>query len=284
MRRFGSYTLHTIETGRFRLDGGAMFGIIPKPLWAGRIEPDERNRILMHMRCLLLEGNDRLVLIDAGMGHKYDAKFADIYGVDHDAFTLDRSLHAAGFSPADVTDVILTHLHFDHGGGVTENRNGELAIAFPAATIHVQRRHWEWAQRPNARERGSFLRPNLEPLAASGQMHLLDGSAEILPGVHVFTVEGHTEAQQLVRIDGGGRSLLYAADLLPTHLHLPSVWVMAYDLRPLVTMEEKERILREAAQNGWSLFFEHDAAVEVADVTEGERGFEAAHPRVLDEA
>lgn len=283
MTRIGAYTLHTIETGRFRLDGGAMFGIIPRPLWERRIAPDDRNRIPLNMRCLLLEGAGRLALIDVGLGHKYDQKFADIYGVDHSDMTLESSLEAAGFSANDITDVILTHLHFDHCGGATLREGDRLGLAFQRATFHVQRRHWEWARQPNLRERGSFLRENLDPLAASGQLALLDGPGEVLPGVHTQLVNGHTEAQQLVRVIGEENSLLYAADLFPTHAHIAPVWNMAYDIRPLITMEEKGEILKEAVAGRWTLFFEHDPEVQLADVVAAERGAELANKRPLQE-
>lgn len=262
----GPYTLHTIETGRFRLDGGAMFGIIPKPLWERKIPADERNRIPLHMRCLLLEGAGRVILIDAGLGDTYDRKFADIFAVDHDYAELRRSLREVGVRPEEVTDVVLTHLHFDHCGGCTTRREGRLQLTFPNARHHVQRTHWDWARSPNRREQGSFLDENLEPLAASEQLHLADGNGELFPGVEVLVVNGHTEGQQLVKVAGSEGTLLFAADLFPTTAHLRDVWIMAYDVRPLVSLEEKETVLERALREGWSLFFEHDPEVAVADL------------------
>ena len=284
MPQIGPYTLHRIETGRFGLDGGAMFGIIPKPLWQRQIPADDRNRIPLAMRCLLLEGDGRVVLIDTGLGHKYDAKFADIYAVDHAHASLEGSLRAAGFAPEDVTDVILTHLHFDHCGGSTyRNAEGRLALTFPKARHHLQADHWAWAQASNARERNSFLAENLEPLAASGQLNLLEGPGTLFPGMDLLTVNGHTRAQQLVKISDDTRTLLYVADLVPTAAHLPLVWVMGYDLEPLVTMDEKTRVLDQAVSEGWSLLFEHDPEVEVAEVEATERGYRPAHRRPLHE-
>ncbi len=283
MTRIGPYRLHSIDTGGFRLDGGAMFGIIPRPLWERRITPDDRNRIPLRMRCLLLEGEGRLILIDAGVGHKYDDKFADIYGIDHESGTLDRSLNELGFDRTDVTDLILTHLHFDHCGGATIRDGERLVPAFSTAKVYVQRRHWEWAAHPNGREKGSFLKENLEPLESSGNLVLLDGPGELFPGVQLHLVDGHTEAQQLVEITGEDRSLLYCADLLPTHAHLPDVWVMAYDLRPLVTMEEKGRMLSWAHERHATLFFEHDPEVEIADIIPSRKGFDVANIRPLKE-
>ena len=283
MPTLGDYTLHAIETGRFALDGGAMFGIVPKPLWSRRIEPDARNRIPLAMRCLLLASSDRVVLVDTGIGDKHDAKFADIFAVDHAHSDLHGSLREAGYSADDVTDVILTHLHFDHAGGATRRQGERLAPTFANARYHVQRRQWDWARDPNPRERGSFLEENMTPLEASGQLVLHDGDGEILPGIEARLVHGHTEAQQLVLVRGASTTLAFAADLLPTSHHLAAAWGMAYDVRPLVTIEEKAAFLDEAQRGGWTLFLEHDPDVALVDLHDGERGIEAAHPRPLDE-
>ena len=273
--QIGPYTLHEIHAGRLDLDGGAMFGIIPKPLWERRIAPDGRNRIPLAMRCLLLEGDGRLVLIDNGIGDKYDAKFADIYAVDQTSSELHRSLAEAGFEAADVTDVVLTHLHFDHcGGSTTRDADGTLRVVFPNATFRVQRAHWDWAH-ASPREGASFLSENLKPLAASSQLRLLDGPGPVLPGIEALVVDGHTRGQQLLKISDGEQTLLYAADLLPTAAHVPLLWVMAYDVAPLDTIAEKERVLDEAAREGWTVFFEHDAETAAARIERGERGFTA---------
>ena len=267
-----AFALHAIETGRFRLDGGAMFGVVPRPLWEKRLAPDDRNRIPLAMRCLLLEGADRLVLVDAGLGHKYDARFQELYAVDHETATLERSLGAAGFGPDDVTDVVLTHLHFDHGGGVTTRVGDRLRLTFPNAHHHVQRRHWDWARTPNPREKASFFAENIGPLEAEGVLVLHDGPGEILPGIRVRTFDGHTEAQQVVLAEGPHGTVAFVADLLPTQHHLGAAWTMGYDVRPLVTMAEKAGFLEEAAREGIHLFFEHDPEVELASVTMTERG------------
>jgi len=285
MPEIGPYTLHAIETGRFALDGGAMFGIIPKPLWQQRIAPDARNRIPLHMRCLLVQGHGRCILIDSGIGDKYGDKFADIYAIDHAFATLLESLDHAQVAPEDVTDVILTHLHFDHCGGSTQRRSdGTLELTFPNAQHYVQRAHWEWAQTPNVREKGSFLDENLAPLAASGQLQFTDGEEELFPGITVHPVHGHTEAQQTVKIsDGGENTLVFVADLLPTTAHLAPAWNMAYDVRPLVTIDEKMAFLTDAVDHGWDLFFEHDPEVVVASVKRTERGIEPVDRRPLTE-
>ena len=269
----GGYQIDLIDAGRLRLDGGAMFGIVPRPLWERRIAPDDRNRIPLAMRCLLLRGHGRVVVVDTGVGHKSDAKFEDIYGVDHAHSTLLGSLAAVGVAPGDVTDVVLTHLHFDHAGGATvRDGDGALALTFPQADHHVQRSQWEWAQE-SPREQASFLAENLDPLAASGRLALRDGDDAPFPHVALHVVDGHTRGQQLVRVHDGDRSLLHAADLVPTAAHVPLLWVMAYDVEPLTTVAEKERLLRRAAREGWTLAFEHDPEVATARVVETERGF-----------
>jgi glyoxylase-like metal-dependent hydrolase (beta-lactamase superfamily II) len=273
--KIGPYTLHEINAGRLSLDGGAMFGIVPKPLWERRIPADDRNRIPLATRCLLLEGDGRVVLIDNGVGDTYDEKFADIYAVDQSSEELHGSLAAAGFEAADVTDVILTHLHFDHcGGSTTRDADGALRLAFPNATHWVQRAHWDWAH-ISPREGASFLSENLGPIEASGQLRLVDGPGDVLPGIEALVVDGHTRGQQLLKVSDGERTLLYAADLLPTAAHVPLLWVMAYDVAPLDTLAEKERVLEEAAREGWIVYFEHDTETATARIEHGERGFQA---------
>ncbi len=281
MASIGSYQLYTIETGRFGLDGGAMFGIVPKPLWEKQISPDELNRIPLKARCLLIESGDQLILVDNGIGDKQDEKFASIYALDNDSEDLTRSLFALGFSKDDVTDVILTHLHFDHCGGSTQKVNGKVEVAFKNATFHVQKAHWDWAELNNAREKASFFPDNILPLASSGQLHLVEGRFDLFPGIEVIPVDGHTRAMQLVRVHGDGRSLLFTADLLPTHAHLSPAWNMGYDLWPLTTIDEKGRLLEEAIKEKWHLFFEHDPVVSLCDVVQGSRGPEIANPRPL---
>ncbi len=283
MPKIGPYTLHTIETGRFGLDGGAMFGIVPKPLWERRIAADERNRIPLSMRCLLAEGEDRVILIDNGVGDKYNDKFRDIYAIDHDSANLHDSLQDAGFTAEDVTDVILTHLHFDHCGGTTQRGSNGLELTFPNAHHYVQRNHWEWARNPNKREAASFLEENLDPLAESGRLQLVDGEGTLLPGIDMIVVNGHTEAQQLVKISDPSQTLVFVADLLPTTAHLRDTWIMAYDVRPLETLEEKRRFLERAADENWQLFFEHDPEAVVATPERTERGVEATDVRSLGE-
>lgn len=260
-----------------------MFGIVPKPLWERRIPADDRNRIPLAMRCLLLEGDGRVILIDNGAGDKHDRKFRDIYAIDHESSDLRTSLAEAGFSPNHVTDVILTHLHFDHCGGTTYLDGETLALTFPNAQHYVQRRHWEWARDANAREAASFLKDNLDPLADSGQLRLVEEEEDLFPGIDLITVDGHTEAQQLVKVSDGDRTLVFVADLLPTTAHLRDAWIMAYDVRPLTTLEEKRLFLQQAVDKGWDLFFEHDPETAVATPVRTDRGIEIENERVLED-
>ncbi|NNE69297.1 MAG: MBL fold metallo-hydrolase [Rhodothermales bacterium] len=272
------YTAYPIEAGRFGLDGGAMFGVVPRPLWSRKSTPDDAGRIPLSTRCLLLEGEGRLILIDVGIGDKFDEKHRGIYAME-DGPGLVGGLRALGFEPGDVTDVVLTHLHFDHCGGATTWRDGASHVVFDRAVHHVQKAHWDWANKSNPREKASFLSENLDPLAAEGQLSLVDGLQEILPGISVEPVSGHTEAQQIVHIDGmGDGRTVYVADLIPTSAHLAPVWGMSYDLQPLLTIEEKTDFLRRAVEGDWRLFFEHDPFVESGRVV-----MEKGRPRLEDQ-
>ena len=261
-----------------------MFGIVPKPLWSERIEPDASNRIPLHMRCLLLKGPDRVILIDVGIGDLFaGTKYEDIYAVDHSFATLEGSLAEQGVAPPDVTDVLLTHLHFDHAGGATQQEGSSRVTRFPNATYHVQRRHWDWATDPNPKEKGSFIQKAFAPVEESGQLHLLDGADSLFPGVTVELVHGHTEAQQIITITDENTTLVYVADLLPTSHHLPPSWTMAYDVRPLQTIEEKRGFLRRAVDEEWNLFFEHDPDVAVGSLAHTDRGIEVVRQRTISE-
>lgn len=266
--------LYSVETGRFRLDGGAMFGVVPKPLWERTNPADEKNRINMAMRCLLIEDDNRLILIDNGLGNKYNAKFANLYAVDNEHSNLDRSLEKLGFHRDQITDVILTHLHFDHCGGSTEwhPTRERHVVTFENAHFWVQKSHLEWALNPNPREGASFYDENIQPLVQSGQLRLLEGETELFPNISLKVVNGHTEAQQLPLIDYKGKQILFAADLFPTYGHLPLPYVMGYDVRPLTTMEERANLLPWLKENEIILFYEHDPENECGLVTQNERG------------
>ncbi|HEU4718130.1 MAG TPA: MBL fold metallo-hydrolase [Bacteroidia bacterium] len=265
--------LHTIETGFFKLDGGAMHGVVPKSLWKKENPPDDNNLCTWAMRCLLVEEGNRLVLIDNGIGDKQDAKFFSHYYLHGDA-SLEKSLNAAGYSMNDVTDMFLTHLHFDHcGGSIRYNGDrSKLVTAFPNATYWSNKEHWEWATKPNAREKASFLKENILPIEESGQLKFIEKGEELFPGFGVLFTYGHTGAMMHPKISYKGKTIVYMADLMPSVAHIPLPWIMAYDVRPLETLKEKETFLPQAAKEEYVLFFEHDAVNECCTVTETERG------------
>jgi glyoxylase-like metal-dependent hydrolase (beta-lactamase superfamily II) len=283
----GTLKCHSLESGTQCLDGGAMFGVVPKPLWSRRITPDDRNRIPLAMRCLLIEHPDGLVLIDTGLGNKEDAKFRDIYGVDNAGpggrTRLEAALAETGVAPADVRWVINTHLHFDHAGGNTweeQDQNGVAVggakLTFPNATYVVQWGDLDFARHPNERTRASYLPHNFEPVAEAGKWRLLHGDVDVLPGVSVRVTPGHVPYHQSVLVRSGGETLFYLADVMPTRHHLPLPWIMGYDLEPLRTLESKRKLVREALEEEWLLFFEHDPDVVMGRVGEGEKGPEIA--------
>jgi glyoxylase-like metal-dependent hydrolase (beta-lactamase superfamily II) len=275
--------LYSIETGRFKLDGGAMFGVVPKSLWHPLYPADERNMCSWAMRCLLIEEGSRLILIDAGMGNKQSEKFFSHYYL-HGDDSLDKSLAKAGFHRDDITDVFLTHLHFDHCGGAVEwnDAKDEYRPAFRNARYWSNEKHWNWAVHPNARERASFLKENILPLEQSGQLEFIPEGQHH----HLFEIEyvfGHTEAMMLPVIRYRNRKIIYMADLCPSAVHIPLPWVMAYDMRPLETLKEKERILNRCVAEDWILFFEHDKDHECATLTMNEKGIRVGHLFKLDE-
>ncbi|MEY4071143.1 MAG: hypothetical protein RL721_1757 [Candidatus Eisenbacteria bacterium] len=259
----GDWTVRTVEAGHLWLDGGSMFGSVPKPLWSRTNPPDERNRIRLAMRCLLAQGHGRTVLVDVGLGEKFPDKLRDIYRVESEPSLL-ASLAAAGVAPGDVTDVVLTHLHFDHAGGSTVNTPEGLRPTFPTARWWVQRRNWDNAHAPNPRERASYMPENYDALADGGRLELLDGATTLWPGFEVVPVNGHTRGQQVVRIAGGGRALWYVADLIPTAAHVRIPFVMGYDVAALETMEEKRAVLTRAVSEQAWVVLEHDPDTALA--------------------
>jgi glyoxylase-like metal-dependent hydrolase (beta-lactamase superfamily II) len=270
--------LHVIETGFFKLDGGAMFGVVPKTLWQRNNPADERNLCTWAMRCLLIEDGDRLILIDNGIGDKQDAKFFSHYYLHGDA-SLTSSLHAAGFAPEDITDVFLTHLHFDHcGGGVKyKNSDGALELVFPNASYWSNADHWEWATKPNAREKASFLKENILPMQESGQLQFVDPAAPSpFPQFEIFYANGHTDKMMVPIIPYKEKKLAYMADLLPSTGHIPLPYVMGYDTRPLLTLKEKATFLTKAAEEDYVLFLEHDPINECCTVSRTEKGISLA--------
>jgi len=260
----GRIRIHAIEAGVQQLDGGAMFGVVPKPLWEKRIPPDHRNRIPLVMRCLLVEAPDALVLIDTGAGNKESEKFVDIYGIwNHgDPTRLEDGIRHAGFDPSDVDIVVNTHLHFDHAGGNTfRDPEGEVRVSFPGARYVVQRGELDFARSKNERIRASYLPHNFEPVEALGLWTLVDGVAEVTQGVRVVPTPGHVPFHQSVTVESDGEVACFLGDVCPTAAHIPLPWIMGYDLEPLVTLESKRSLWKQALEGDWLLVFEHDPRV-----------------------
>jgi len=268
----GPFSIHAVPTGDFGLDGGAMFGVIPRPLWEKTNPPDDSNRIRLGMRLLLVQGPKRTWLVDTGIGDKFGAKQRAIYDL-RDTLLPDEALRRTGFDPAAVTDVILTHLHFDHAGGSTR---ADLTPVFPHARYHVQRDQFSWARSPSPKDRGSYRQDDFEPLFREGRLELIDGREELDDGLEVIPLSGHTNAMQLVKIASDEQTLLYCADLVPTRTHLRLPYVMGYDNQPLLTIREKTSWVGRAAGEDWILCFEHDPACAACRVRRGPKGFEAA--------
>jgi glyoxylase-like metal-dependent hydrolase (beta-lactamase superfamily II) len=264
--------LHVIETGLFKLDGGAMFGVVPKSIWQKTNPADENNLCTWAMRCLLIEDGNKLILIDNGIGTKQSEKFLSYYFL-HGNHHLLGSIKDAGFSPNDVTDMFLTHLHFDHCGGGVYVHNGKAELTFPNARYWSNADHWHWATKPNVRERASFLKENLLPMHESGHLEFLDVSASSpFSQFDIGYFSGHTEKMMVPKIKINGKTVCYVTDLVPSVGHIPLSYVMSYDTRPLITLQEKERFLNEAVDNQYILFFEHDPANECCTLKRTEKG------------
>ncbi|MCD8448785.1 MBL fold metallo-hydrolase [Tenacibaculum dicentrarchi] len=268
--------IFSIETGNFKLDGGAMFGVVPKTIWQKTNPADANNLISLSMRCMLIKDGDRLTLIDTGVGNKQSDKFFGYYYLFGD-FSLDTSLAKHGFHRDDITDVFLTHLHFDHCGGVIQWNNDKTGYmpAFKNAKVWSNKEHWQWATVPNAREKASFLKENIQPIQQNGQLNFIDKQPKNFQsqlGFDVLFMDGHTEKQMLPKIQYQGKTVVFMADLLPTAGHIPLPYVMGYDTRPLLSIEEKRIFLNEAADNNYHLFLEHDAYNELITVKHTEKG------------
>ncbi|MEE8491657.1 MAG: MBL fold metallo-hydrolase [Acidimicrobiia bacterium] len=290
----GSLTCHLIEGGTQRLDGGAMFGVVPKPLWQKHIAADERNRIPLALRCLVVEHPDGLILVDTGIGNKENEKFLDIYGVENagtgGVSQLEDALAEAGHRPEDVAWVVNTHLHFDHAGGNTARAAraagaagaggaGVVAeLAFPNATYVVQRGELEFARWDNERIRASYFAANFEPVAEAGRWRLVEGETDLMPGIRLLPTPGHVPHHQSVLVADGGETACFLGDLAPTSAHVRLPWIMGYDLEPLRTLESKRALLEDAVAGGWLLLFEHDPVVVSGRVIEGRRGPEVVDP------
>jgi glyoxylase-like metal-dependent hydrolase (beta-lactamase superfamily II) len=265
-RTIGALTVHAIQAGGQKLDGGAMFGVVPKPLWERRIPADGRNRIQLGMRCLLIEHSSGLVLIDTGAGNKEDPKFKDIYGIENEGAdgrtALEDGLREIGVRPEDVSIVINTHLHFDHAGGNTyRDESGAIKPSFPKARYFIKRGEYDYATHPNERTAASYFERNFMPVIAAGKFEFVSREREIVKGIRVLATPGHTPFHQSVLIDSSGERAFFLGDMCPTQAHLPLPWIMGYDVEPLVTLETKRRIFRQAEDENWLIIFEHDASV-----------------------
>ncbi|HEX5742677.1 MAG TPA: MBL fold metallo-hydrolase [Flavobacteriaceae bacterium] len=281
--------IYSIETTNFKLDGGAMFGVVPKTIWQKTNPADSNNLIDMSIRCMLIEDGNRLTLIDTGLGNKQSEKFFGHYHLYGD-YSLESSLQKIGFHKNDITDVFLTHLHFDHCGGSIQFNKDKTGYepAFKNATFWSNKNHWQWATVPNKREKASFLKENINPIEDSGQLKMVEipktdflTNSEL--GFDILFVDGHTEKQMIPHIKYKGKTIVYAADLLPTVGHIPLPYVMGYDTRPLLTMDEKEKFLNLAAQNDYYIFFEHDPINELCTVEQTEKGIRLKEIYTLNE-
>jgi len=270
--KIGKYKLSIIESGSFGLDGGAMFGIIPKPLWQRTNLADDANRVRLATRNLLLESDTRKILIDTGMGSKWDEKSKNIYAID-EKHSLSSALGEKGLKPDDITDVILTHLHFDHTGGSTVLVNGKLEPAFPNANYFVQKQNFDWAKNPSDRDKGSYIKDNFLPLYEEGVLNFIIGNAEFDDEIKMIVINGHTFGQQMVKISNDSDTFLFCSDLMPFVSHIPLPYIMGYDLQPLVTLEEKKKYLKLALDENWKLFFGHDAEFAFATVKKFGEGY-----------
>ena len=279
-RQVGTLRVHALQAGLQQLDGGAMFGVVPRTLWERKIPPDAKNRIPLGMRCLLVEHPDELVLIDTGVGDKESEKFVGIYGIENAPIggagptQLESALAEAGVSPADVTVVINSHLHFDHAGGNTRRgEDGVPVLSFPNARYIARRGEWDWAHHTNERTAASYFGHNYDPVHAAGCLELVDDDREVLPGISLRHAPGHTPHHQGILVESGAERLFFLADLAPTAAHVPLPWIMGYDVEPLVTLETKRRIWAEAASEGWTVMFEHDAVHAFGRIVSDGKGY-----------
>lgn len=270
----GKFKVDVLDTGVFTLDGGSMFGVVPKALWAKAYHPgDELNRIPLSARPLLVRWDDKKILIDTGNGDKFSDKLANIYSIDKTKSSLEVALKQFDLKPEDIDAVILTHLHFDHVGGATKKIGDKIIPTLPNAKFYVQKDHLNWAKNPTEKDRASFFKDDFMPLLADGLLETIDGEGEIFQGISVIPVNGHTKSMQTVKITDGGTTLYYCADLCPTNAHVPIPYVMGYDNFPLIAIEEKKKIMPQAYEEGWILCYEHDVFYQASTVKSTEKGF-----------
>jgi len=272
--KFGNYECYSVEMGRFSLDGGTMFGVVPKALWEKKIAVDNKNLIQLTTRSLLIKGEGRTILVDTGLGNKFSEKLKKIYKIYEGSTDIDLALAKYKLTCSDITDVIITHLHFDHTGGSTYIKDGKTVPTFPNATYYLQKEHWESAIKPNPIEAASYMKETFMPLEEYGVLKLIDGQKELFKGIDIIVTQGHTLGQQHPLIKGKTNSLFFCADLIPTSAHLPYPWHMAYDNYPVTTVSEKEKILKRALKEKWILFFEHDPDIAAASIRQGGKNIE----------
>ena len=272
LKKIGDWKITVLETGNFWLDGGAMMGSVPKVLWEKKNPPDQSNRIKLALRCLLLDDGKNRVLIESGLGDKFDSKFSSMFNIESQPKALSKALSDSGYSHKDITHIILTHLHFDHAGGATSiDSKGNLIPTFSHAKHYVSKRNWKAGINPSPRDRASYLKENYVPIYESGLFELVSSNSTILPGISTYTVNGHTSGQQLVKIESNGEILVFCSDLIPLESHLRLPWIMGYDLNADLTLEEKTKFLRLASKNNWWLFFYHDPETVAVRIAEGDK-------------
>ena len=271
--KIGDYDIFTIETGYISLDGGAMFGVIPKTLWQKTNPADEFNRIKLALRLLVLRSSNRIIIVDTGVGNKMNEKLSKIYNVDHSKYNLHKELDKKNINPDDVTDVIISHLHFDHIGGATYYDAGELKLTFPNAIHHVQGEQWHWGINPSDKDKASYMPENFIPIREQAKLNELPGPGTLYDGIDLLVMYGHTHGMQLPKIYDSKNTILYCADLIPTASHIPLPYIMGYDNNPMTTLEEKRRILPQAVEENWTLVFEHDPFCQAGAVELTDKGY-----------
>ena len=264
--KIGKYDLYSVETSEFGLDGGAMFGIIPKPVWEKKVSADELNRVNMVTRSLLLVSDEKKILIDTGNGTKWEEKYKQIYHINTDQYNIEKSLGKYGFSSEQITDVICTHMHFDHIGGNTKIKSGEVVPTFPNAKYWISEENWKLANHPSQKDAGSFIEHDWKVLAENQMIEIIDGREPFIEGIETFVTHGHTPGLLHPIVSDGSNKLFYGADIFPMVAHIPIPWVMAYDVQPVVTMEEKQKLLQKMEREDWILFFEHDPHIQACTV------------------
>lgn len=264
--KIGKYDLYSVETSEFGLDGGAMFGIIPKPVWEKKVSADELNRVNMVTRSLLLVSDEKKILIDTGNGTKWEEKYKQIYDINTDQYNIEKSLGKYGFSSEQITDVICTHMHFDHIGGNTKIKSGEVVPTFPNAKYWISEENWKLANHPSQKDAGSFIEHDWKVLAENQMIEIIDGREPFIEGIETFVTHGHTPGLLHPIVSDGSNKLFYGADIFPMVAHIPIPWVMAYDVQPVVTMEEKQKLLQKMEREDWILFFEHDPHIQACTV------------------